>query len=65
MKPDALLINTSRGGTVDEAALITALENKDISGACLDVFETEPLKPDSPLRDLKNVLLTSAYCRAS
>ncbi len=58
MKPDALLINTSRGGTVDEAALITALENKDISGACLDVFETEPLKPDSPLRDLKNVLLT-------
>lgn len=58
MKSDALLINTSRGGIVDEAALIDALMTGQIGGACLDVFAAEPLPIDSPLRSLPNVLLT-------
>ncbi|HEY0564122.1 MAG TPA: D-glycerate dehydrogenase [Terriglobales bacterium] len=51
MKPHAYLINTSRGPVVDESALYTALKEKWIAGAALDVFEKEPLPPDSPLRD--------------
>lgn len=51
MKPTAYLINTSRGPVVDEAALAKALKNRWIAGAALDVFEKEPLPPDSPLRD--------------
>jgi D-3-phosphoglycerate dehydrogenase len=58
MKEDAFLINTSRGAVVDEAALIEALQSKKIGGAGLDVFETEPLPKDSPLRKLNNVILT-------
>lgn len=58
MKNTALFINTSRGGIVNEKDLIDALKNKDISGACLDVFETEPLPIDSELRNLNNVILT-------
>ncbi len=58
MKEDAFLINTSRGAVLDEAALIEALKNKKIGGAGLDVFEEEPLSDDSPLRKLKNVILT-------
>ena len=58
MKPDALLINTSRGPVVDEAALIEALRSEKIGGAALDVFETEPLAEASPLRKLNNVILT-------
>ena len=58
MKPDALLINTSRGAVVDERALIQALRDGVIGGACLDVYEEEPLPPDSPLRTLPNVVLT-------
>ena len=58
MKPHTLLINTARGPVVDEAAVITALEDGHLGGAYLDVFETEPLPADSPLWGLKNVILT-------
>ncbi|RTE10948.1 NAD(P)-dependent oxidoreductase [Paenibacillus whitsoniae] len=58
MKNTALFINTARGGIVNENDLIAALKNKEISGACLDVFESEPLSIDSELRDLSNVILT-------
>jgi len=51
MKPTAYLVNTSRGPVVDEQALAKALREKWIAGAALDVYETEPLPPDSPLRD--------------
>ena len=58
MKPDALLINTSRGPIVDEAALIAALTTKGIAGAGLDVFDREPLPADHPFRRLSNVVAT-------
>lgn len=58
MKNSAYLINTSRGKIVDEKALIDALENKRIAGAGLDVFEEEPLSPNSRLYDLDNVIIT-------
>jgi glyoxylate reductase len=51
MKPTAYLINTSRGPVIDEAALVKALRENWIAGAALDVYEKEPLPPDSPLRD--------------
>jgi phosphoglycerate dehydrogenase-like enzyme len=59
MKPDAVLINTARGPIVQEAALIEALESHRIAGAALDVFEQEPLSPDSPLAVMENVILAS------
>ncbi len=51
MRPTAILVNTSRGPVVDEAAVATALKEKRLGGAALDVFEKEPLPADSPLRD--------------
>jgi phosphoglycerate dehydrogenase-like enzyme len=59
MKPSAALINLARGDVVDEAALIRTLTARRIAGAGLDVFQTEPLPPTSPLWDLPNVLITS------
>jgi len=58
MKPTAYLINTARGGIVDTAALCLALKEKRIAGAGLDVVESEPLPPDSPLRECNNVYLS-------
>jgi len=58
MKPTAFLINTSRGGIVDERALYSALVENRLAGAALDVFEEEPLPADSVLRRLDNVILT-------
>jgi len=57
MKRDAFLINTARGGLVDEEALIMAIREKWIAGAALDVFEYEPLPAESPLRHIPNVYL--------
>jgi phosphoglycerate dehydrogenase-like enzyme len=64
MKKTAVLINACRGPVVQEAALIEALKARSIGGACLDVFEKEPLSKDSALRQLDNVILTPhiAYC---
>lgn len=58
MKPGALLINTGRGGLVDEEALAAALANGRIAGAGLDAFASEPLPTTSPLVRLPNVILT-------
>ena len=58
MKPDAIFINTARGRIVVETDLVEALRTQRIAGAGLDVFETEPLPADSPLRLLPNVVLT-------
>ena len=58
MKPDAFLINVGRGPQVDEAALADALRSHRIAGAALDVFEREPLPPDSPLWELDTLLIT-------
>jgi phosphoglycerate dehydrogenase-like enzyme len=58
MKPTAWLVNTARGPLVDEAALIDVLSRNAIAGAALDVFDTEPLPPNHPLRSLPNALVT-------
>jgi phosphoglycerate dehydrogenase-like enzyme len=61
MKSSAIIINVGRGSVIDEQALIRALQNKEIAGAALDVFEQEPLPADSPLWDMQNVLI-SPHC---
>ncbi|TPL51829.1 D-2-hydroxyacid dehydrogenase [Mesorhizobium sp. B2-4-6] len=63
MKPSAVLIDISRGGVVEEAALLGALDNKQIKGAALDVFATEPLPAEHPLWAYDNVAVTP-HCAA-
>jgi D-3-phosphoglycerate dehydrogenase len=58
MKPDAVLVHTSRGGIVDEAALTKVVKEGHLHKVALDVFETEPLPPESALRALPNAILT-------
>jgi D-3-phosphoglycerate dehydrogenase len=58
MKPKAFIVNTSRGGIIDEEALCTAISEKYIAGAGLDVTETEPVPADSPLNKYDNIILT-------
>jgi phosphoglycerate dehydrogenase-like enzyme len=58
MKPTAYLVNIARGGVVDEAALVKALDEKRIAGAGLDVFDQHPLPPSSPLWGRPNVFIT-------
>ena len=57
LKPTAIFVSSARGPIVDEKALIKILQEKRISGACLDVYEVEPLPKDSPLRTLDNISL--------
>ncbi|HXF15140.1 MAG TPA: D-2-hydroxyacid dehydrogenase [Terriglobales bacterium] len=58
MKPDAFLLNVGRGPLIDEAALVEVLRQHKIGGAALDVFDQEPLPPESPLWDLEDLLIT-------
>ena len=58
MKPTSRIINTSRSQIIDAAALLTALESRQIAGAAIDVYDTEPLELSHPLRSLDNVLAT-------
>jgi D-3-phosphoglycerate dehydrogenase len=61
MKPSAILINTARGGIVDEEALVQALSDRVIAGAGLDCFEKEPISPENPLLKIENRLILSPH----
>jgi D-3-phosphoglycerate dehydrogenase len=65
MKPNALLVNVSRGNLIDEQALISALLSGKLAGAALDVFENEPLNLDNPLIGMDNVILTPHLAASS
>jgi phosphoglycerate dehydrogenase-like enzyme len=65
MKDSAVLISIGRGKTVDEKALIQALQSGQIRGLAADVFETEPLPEDSPLWQMDNVFITPHICGES
>jgi D-3-phosphoglycerate dehydrogenase / 2-oxoglutarate reductase len=65
MKPGVLIINTARGPVIREPDLVEALANGQVLAAGLDVYEREPLPADSPLRTMRNVLLTSHAASAS
>ena len=65
MKPTAVLINVARGAVVDEPALIAALRDGTLAGAGLDVFEREPLPPESPLWEMENVVVTPHFSAGS
>jgi D-3-phosphoglycerate dehydrogenase len=65
MKPSAIFINTGRGPTVDEAALVKALQEGWIAHAALDVLEVEPPSPDNPILRMENVTLTAHVASAS
>ena len=65
MKPDSVLINTSRGEVIDQSALEKSLQKNKISGAALDVFEIEPLPSNSKFRQLENVYLSPHNSNAS
>jgi D-3-phosphoglycerate dehydrogenase len=65
MKKDVILVNTSRGGIINEQDLYTALKNKTIGGAALDVFEEEPLDTENPLISMDNVILTPHLAASS
>ena len=62
MRPTARFVNVGRGATVDEPSLIRALQAGQLSGAAIDVFETEPLPADSPLWDLPGVIVSPHMC---
>ena len=65
MKPNSILVNTSRGGVVDQAALYDVLKAKNIFAAALDVTDPEPLPTDNPLLELENCLIVPHLGSAS
>jgi D-3-phosphoglycerate dehydrogenase len=68
MKPGAIIVNTARGGLIDEPALVDGLVTGKLSGAALDVLDTEPPPADHPLRNMSNVIVTphiAAFTTAS
>ena len=65
MKPTAVVVNTSRGGTVDEAALAEALQTGEIGYAALDVMEVEPADPSTPLLHMENTIITPHVASAT